>query len=57
MDIFDSHDDIVMDATELSLEQKIKFEISQYNAMKIEKPENLEVLDWRKAQHVNFPHL
>ena len=39
MHIFDSQDDFVMDVTELSLEQKIKFEISQYNAMRIEQPE------------------
>ena len=25
--------------------------------MRIEHPEKLNVLDWWKAQHVNFPHL
>ena len=57
MDIFDSQDDVTMDVSEFSLEQVIRYEISQYNAMKIEDPKNLEVLDWWKAQQRNFPHL
>ena len=57
LNIFDSQDDVDMGESELSLEQKISNEISQYNAMKIEHADKLNVLDWWKAQHVNFPHL
>ena len=57
LNIFDSQDDVDMGESELSLEQKIRNEISQYNAMRIEHADKLNVLDWWKAQHVNFPHL
>ena len=57
MNIFDSNDDVDMGEDELSLEQKIKNEISQFNAMRIEHADKLNVLNWWNAQHVNFPHL
>ena len=57
MNIFDSNDDVDMGEGELSLEEKIENEISQYNAMRIDHADKLNVLDWWKAQHVNFPHL
>ena len=56
MNIFYSNDDVDMGEAELSLEEKIKNEISQYNAIRIEHADKLNVLDWWKAQHVNFPH-
>ena len=57
MDIFDLEDNFTMNVSEFSLEQVIRYEISQYNAMKIEDPKNLEVLDWWKKHQRNFPHL